>query len=234
MNNTQPEIPHTHDWQDGLSPNEYYALKKRAARLRGDYTEEQLDALDQMERAWRASLPILSLKELVDIYPGSEKAAQRGLKAKMKAVEEQVKGLAAYRDVWHNTVINKASFRDQPDLADFLNESIDRYLAEYEKEMKQLHFLMKTLDTTPDEVVNSSGITDEMIALAKQVPIASMIKVRRDGKALCVFHKDRNPSMHVYKDNHVHCFSCGKTGDAIAVYMAVADLSFNDAIRRML
>ncbi len=236
MNNTPSGKSSTDEWQMGLSPNEYYAYRQKMKRLRGDYTEEQLDVLDQMEKAWRASLPVLSLKELIDIYPGSEKAARRGIKSRIDELENRLgtTSLDSYRDVWHNTVINKAHFRDQPELKKRLEESVEGYLAEYEKEMKQLQFLLKTFNTTPEATVNSDGITDEMIALAKQIPIASMIYVRRDGKANCVWHKEKSPSMHVYKDNHTHCFGCGKTGDAIAVYMAMKGISFNDAVRQML
>ncbi len=231
MKNTQPEV---HDWQGGLPANEYYALKKKAQRLRGTYTEEQLDALDQMEKAWRAALPILSLKELVDIYPGSEGAAKRGLRSRMKAVEEQMSGLNAFRDVWQNTVINKANFRDQPQLRDFLTERCDTYLKEYNTEIKKLNYLMKSLDTTPEEVATSDGVTDEMIALAKQVPITSMVKVRRDGKTSCIYHTEKTSSMHIYKDNHFHCFGCGKTGDVIDIFMTLNNVSFTEAVKKML
>ena len=35
------------------------------------------------------------------------------------------------------------------------------------------------------------------------------------GKAICCpFHKEHDPSLHIYKDMHWYCFGCGKTGDA--------------------
>lgn len=230
MNNTQPE---TNDWQGHLPANEYYALKGKANRLRADYTEDQLDALDQMERAWKASLPILSLKELIDIYPGSEKDARRGLASKMKEVKEQSQGLNTFREVWHSTVINEANFRDQPDLRDFLEERCAAYLEEYEAEMKKLHYVMKSLDTTPEQVATSDGVTDEMIALAKQVPITSLMKVSRAHTTPCLWHNDKNPSLHVYKDNHAFCFVCHKKVDAIDVYMQLNNLPFTEAVKRM-
>lgn len=39
------------------------------------------------------------------------------------------------------------------------------------------------------------------------------IKVDRSGKACCIFHNDRHPSMKV--DERYHCFSCGADGDVI-------------------
>jgi len=52
-----------------------------------------------------------------------------------------------------------------------------------------------------------------------------------DGKIICPWHDDRNPSMHVYRD-HVHCFSaaCGITADGIKLAQQMYDMDFTEAI----
>jgi DNA primase len=66
---------------------------------------------------------------------------------------------------------------------------------------------------------------------AREYPIDNLIKVH-GSKALCIWHADKNPSMHYYKEsNHVYCFSCGKHGDVIDVYRHINNCSFKEAVK---
>lgn len=207
-------------WQDNI----------KRAKLKPPPPDDQLECL---EKAWRASLPILSLKELVDMYPGSEKAATRGLQTRMKQVNEDISSLNTFRDVWHDTVINKASFRDQPKYIAWLNERVEEYLKEYNGEMAKYRRQLASLNETP-ETYHPDAITDAMVATAKAVPIDTLVKVNRAHKALCVWHEDKNPSMHYYKrGNRAKCFACGARGDAIDVYCAVYGVTFKEAVKAM-
>ena len=58
------------------------------------------------------------------------------------------------------------------------------------------------------------------------------VKVGRNKKALCLWHSDRSPSMHVYRDK-VHCFACGRGGDAIDVYAASNGMETKDAVQAL-
>jgi hypothetical protein len=67
------------------------------------------------------------------------------------------------------------------------------------------------------------SITDGKITRAfdikqlKLIPITNFIDFRHN-QAKCIWHDDKNPSMHYYiKSNTVHCFSCQKNGDVIDV-----------------
>lgn len=69
---------------------------------------------------------------------------------------------------------------------------------------------------------------------AKAYPIENLIKVNRDGFALCVAHQEKTPSLKVYKDNHAYCFGgCGKRFDSIAIAMAVWNCDFKSAVERL-
>lgn len=58
------------------------------------------------------------------------------------------------------------------------------------------------------------------------------VKVGRNKKALCLWHSDRSPSMHIYRDK-VHCFACGRGGDAIDVYAASNGMETKDAVQAL-
>ena len=58
------------------------------------------------------------------------------------------------------------------------------------------------------------------------------VSVNRQGKALCLFHNDRNPSLYV-ADDHYHCFACGAHGDVIDFAANFFDLPIYEAAQRL-
>ncbi len=74
------------------------------------------------------------------------------------------------------------------------------------------------------------SLTHADVERAKEYPIRELIPVKAN-KALCVWHDDHHPSMHIYKDNRAHCFSCSQGGDSIAVAMQMQGLGFKDAVK---
>jgi DNA primase len=74
--------------------------------------------------------------------------------------------------------------------------------------------------------------------LKASVPIADVVAayvpLRPAGKTLrglCPFHDDHRPSLVVYSATGTyHCFGCGSHGDVISFLMAIAGLSFSQAL----
>ena len=58
------------------------------------------------------------------------------------------------------------------------------------------------------------------------------MEVSHNGKALCPFHDDRNPSMLV-ADDHYHCFACGEHGDVIDFVAKLYGLPLHDAAKKL-
>ena len=58
------------------------------------------------------------------------------------------------------------------------------------------------------------------------------VEVNRQGKALCPFHNDRNPSLSVY-DDHYHCFACGEHGDVIDLTAKLFGLKLYEAAQKL-
>lgn len=54
----------------------------------------------------------------------------------------------------------------------------------------------------------------------------------RKGFVCCPFHKEKTPSMRVYKTDY-HCFGCGEHGDVITFVQKLFGLSFQDALRKI-
>jgi hypothetical protein len=97
--------------------------------------------------------------------------------------------------------------------------------------ISELLYLFKNVN--PPLCTSNNDITDSDIESARQYPITNMIQFTRN-KALCIFHPDKNPSLHYLpKTNRVKCHACGEGGDAIRVFMHLNNVNFIQAIRSM-
>lgn len=81
------------------------------------------------------------------------------------------------------------------------------------------------------EVNNYKGDDIEII---KKIPITNFIRFS-GGVANCIFHNERNPSMHYNGfntafPNTVKCYSCGKFADVITVVMELNSCTFKEAL----
>lgn len=63
------------------------------------------------------------------------------------------------------------------------------------------------------------------------------LRGRRTGERMvmrCLFHEDKTPSMVLYpRDGGFHCFGCGRSGDATALYQQALGLPPLEAARRV-
>lgn len=77
-----------------------------------------------------------------------------------------------------------------------------------------------------------SGAMATQLDKARTFPIAKIIKVSREGFALCPFHEEDTGSLKVYKDNHSYCYGkCGKKFDAVDIYMKVRGCDYKQALK---
>lgn len=79
----------------------------------------------------------------------------------------------------------------------------------------------------------TSDDRDDKVVKAKRVPIRSLVKVDQHKKTVCLWHEDKNPSMHVFDDNHAYCFVCDTYADAIAFYMKLSGKDFLESVNEM-
>lgn len=78
--------------------------------------------------------------------------------------------------------------------------------------------------------VSFDGEMKDRLDQARAYPITKLLKVNRDGFALCPFHTEETPSFKVYKnDNHAYCFGgCGKRFDSIDIYAQINNINMNE------
>jgi len=83
-------------------------------------------------------------------------------------------------------------------------------------------------------LTTKDGVTDEMIQQAREYPIDQLIEFDRRGFTCCYHHKEKTPSMKLYKDsNTVHCFGCGYNADTISVLMDRDGYDFLSAVKQL-
>lgn len=214
----------------------YFAEKDRFIDLfTGDlHTHRELDFFMDMEKEHKDSLPSYSFQELMEIFPTAVPAAKRGVNANIKRVKEQISALDGYRER-RTKGLEKINIFDRPGYVEDIETDIADMLAEYEKELKTYYYHLshlKKLEMKKKgvEVKDSgTGITDEDVEMARRVKISNFIKVRHDRKAVCLFHSEKTPSMHVYPD-HFYCFSCNQKGDVIDIVQKQQGLDFRNAV----
>ena len=71
-----------------------------------------------------------------------------------------------------------------------------------------------------------NGVWVDIDDLKSHIDLTDMF----DETVVCPWHDDRNPSLHVYPD-HVYCYSCGATADAISFIQMLYGLSFSQAVQ---
>ena len=79
--------------------------------------------------------------------------------------------------------------------------------------------------TKKDEIIN---ILNMELVLNKYG-----IKLLRNRMFSCPFHKDKNPSAKCYNTTF-YCFSCNKTGDLIQFVQYLFNLSFKEAMAKII
>lgn len=76
-----------------------------------------------------------------------------------------------------------------------------------------------------------TGAVQGKVERAKAHPIHTLLKFNKDHKAPCIWHSEKSPSLHYYAaQNRVHCFGCGKHGDAIDVIRQMRGCTFAEAV----
>jgi hypothetical protein len=76
----------------------------------------------------------------------------------------------------------------------------------------------------------SDKLTAADIERARTQPIEDILEVNKRGFAKCINHDDKNASLYC-RNNFAYCFSCGFTGDVIALVMKIENLNFREAVK---
>lgn len=58
------------------------------------------------------------------------------------------------------------------------------------------------------------------------------VRIDRKGFCCCPFHREKTPSMKIYKDS-THCFGCGRTDDIFSFVMGMENCDFKTAFKML-
>lgn len=175
-----------------------------------------------------------SFAQMIDTFPEAVPAAKRASKQKIKEIQQQISGLSDFRDLWTKD-IQKLNFKLQPAYITYLDDLIERLRYGYEKELKKYQYQVSYIDNLRNpqpQPKRTDPITPERVERARAYPIEDLLEIKR-GTTLCIFHDDHKPSLKIYPDNHVYCFSCMRRADVIDIYMALNGCGFQEAVRKL-
>jgi hypothetical protein len=96
-----------------------------------------------------------------------------------------------------------------------------------EKELKKVEVSKRFILAPPSD----NGIRQEEIERALQYPIAEIVGAGKGDRVRCINHEpDKHPSMSI-KNNFAYCFTCGYSGDTIAVAMKLYGFNFVKTVK---
>jgi len=106
----------------------------------------------------------------------------------------------------------------------FVEFILDKYIAKYEEEKSVKNKKHSAIDMPTDRIDR-----------AKSTPINHLATFNHSGFRRCFWHDEKTGSLKYYQEkNRVHCFGCGKNGDAIDVLMAMKKCTFTEAVEFLL
>jgi len=146
------------------------------------------------------------------------------VKRLLRYYEDQMDEYREKEEMIRYSLVNKAPVQDH-DLIVKIAMSL-MPIAEVKDRIRQLE---RALTLRKRYVKSEDGVTDKQVEIAKEYSIERLVKVRNH-TTTCLWHNDKHPSMHVYKD-HAYCFVCEKRADAIDFMRELRRCDFVGAVR---
>ena len=180
-----------------------------------------------LEKQWRDSLPRLTDKELLDIFPEAKRIIPDKI-SEWQLRHKQVVQLIRQKltHIKHNVAEGDQWFWEE-----WVKVSDGEELGKVDKHIQRL----KRLDMLASGKVIKGKIGQKEIQMALAVPIESLITpLRKSGKrliALCPLHKEKTPSFFVYPDNSFYCYGCQVGGDVITLVKSLYGLDFIKSVK---
>lgn len=162
---------------------------------------------------------IIKKWELLRVFPEAKKI----VKKQIKDCEQEIERLVERK----REIRNKAFATDQEErVTEILLDGVDDLIESYNKEINNKQVMLMSSQKKNDTL-------EVNVERAKEFPIDSLIEFQNN-KACCVFHDERTPSLHYYKNtNSVYCWGCHKYGDSIEVAMALWGVDFKTAVEKL-
>lgn len=196
-------------------------------------TNEFYDYANELEKEWKKSIPKLTDKELLAIFP----EAKEIVPIKIKEYEEEKEEIIDTIKKQLILIKNKTS------------DELSRYFwrqwvkategAELLKTEKQIIRLKRLLFVSSGKVSKNS-LTEEEIQMALNKPIENLINkpMKKSGNklvGLCPFHEEKHSSFYIYTEtNSYYCFGCNQGGNSINFIRLLYGFSFREAVEYLI
>lgn len=178
------------------------------------------------QKAWKESLNLPTTNELHKVYPN----AQLTINKLIKDFKKELRGLDSVKSEVKTIVQKKVSdYRHYNILLDLYTTLAVE--PRYSTVVKRLSELEKIQSNFKYSNVVGSSQTQIKPADVKHVPITKYLEFNSSGKARCLWHEEKTPSMQYYpQTNTLKCFGCGKFADIIDVVQEVHKVDFRSAL----
>lgn len=194
---------------------------------------EFLDCASRLEDSWRRSLPKLTDKELLRIFPEAKSVIRQNIaewEEKREAVAEIAKKKLAI--VYEKATSDTGRWFWRTWIK--LNEGAE--LATIDRHIQRLKRLL-----VADKPAGPGRITDDDIQRALQAPIIDIagqqLRLRKSGKnfvSLCPFHNEKSPSCFFYTEtNSFYCYGCGVGGNVINYTQKINGAAFIEVVKQL-
>lgn len=128
----------------------------------------------------------------------------------------------------HNQATRNAVYKKLTDQAKMLDQSIGK------KFLLELAFQYRPIKKVKRKWSDGDSNMDSLIERARHYPIENLLPIQPNQKICCLWHREKTPSLHLWRDNRLFCYGgCNKMYDAIAVYMKLYDVKFKDAVEAL-
>lgn len=201
------------------------------------WTDEELDVMDNEKRVWLATQRRPSFQELLEVYPQARPMMRLFLKKTIATCEADLTEAKRLRADYEKRAEDWTRDPKIEWLPSMVNEilMVSPLTEGREKTIKEAHYYLGTITRGGGTEERAAiQVTKEQIARARETDIRLIVQVDAKNRARCVFHEDTHPSMQVFKDNHVHCFSCAGHGDVIDVYRAIHKCGLIEAVKSLM
>lgn len=208
---------------------------KKTMKL-NELNEEEIEYFESLEISHKkefAKTP--SIFQLMEWYPEAKQVALKNIRLHIKQYKKEIENVLKFQSNFLEKIYPveiKKNILEATNNKEWIQSLTTRKVEEYKKEIDKLEkdkkYVLSLLNPTKK---NQSIITPEIIYRVKQIPITDFIQVNRLNKTICLFHNDKNPSMHIYKEsNSYHCFSCQSHGSVIDIIMKLQNIDFIGAV----
>lgn len=145
-------------------------------------------------------------------------------------MQDMHKGLNHIREIAKNKRVNILLGKIISDVIS-RNNSIATILTNLDKSIT-MEIKQKELKQAIPYQGTSGVVTDDDIVKAKGVPLSGLIS--GSNKIICPFHSEDHPSFTIdHNMNTWKCWGCGKWGDAITYVMLSENITFKQAVKKL-